>query len=99
MTTQSVAQQSPHLNRNGIAKLLEKSFFTPRWSQDEVIKNVQIAYDSVRARNLTGNQVVIVDGERITIGMKADGTFDTAFGDYRYTVDEFYSMMKRGEIK
>ncbi len=36
-----------------------------------------------------GLQLVEINGEIINIFIKDDGTFDTAYGVYRYTVEDF----------
>ena len=66
--------------------------FLPRdknWSQDEVVKYTQEAYNTLRSKAKTGIHSVEINGEIINVFIKDDGTFDTAYGVYQYTVDDF----------
>lgn len=47
------------------------------------------AYNVLRSQGKTGLQAIEVNGDIIKIFIKEDGTFDTAYGIYRYTIKDF----------
>lgn len=70
-------------------KLVHMSFFNKNWSQDEVVRYTQEVYNILRSQGKTGLHSIEINGEIINVFIKDDGTFDTAFGVYKYTVDDF----------
>ena len=65
------------------------TFFNKNWSLDEVVKYVQEAYNTLRKQGKTGLHAVEINGEIIYVFIKEDGTLDTAYGVYKYTVEDF----------
>ena len=43
----------------------------------------------VRSQGKTGLQSIEINGENIYVFIKDDGSFDTTYGVYKYTVDDF----------
>lgn len=75
---------------HGLAnKLKNTSFFNKDWSQDEIIRYTQEAYNTLRRQGKTGLQSIEINGDIIYVFIKEDGTFDTAYGVYKYIVDDF----------
>lgn len=85
-----MAKQANYLTDKQLAnKLNNISFFSKDWSQDEIIRYTQEAYNILRSQGKTGLQSIEINGEIINVFIKDDGTFDTAYGIYKYTVDDF----------
>jgi len=70
-------------------KLANTSFFNKNWIQDEIVSYAQGAYNTLRSQGKTGLQSIEINGEIINFFIKDDGSFDTAYGVYKYTVDDF----------
>lgn len=70
-------------------KLSNTALFNKNWSQEEVIKYTQEAYNILRNQGKNGLQSVEINGEIIHIFIKEDGAFDTAYGTYKYSVEDF----------
>lgn len=89
-TFDGMAKQANYLTDKQLAnKLNNISFFSKDWSQDEIIRYTQEAYNILRSQGKTGLQSIEINGEIINVFIKDDGTFDTAYGIYKYTVDDF----------
>lgn len=89
-TFEGMLEQAKYLTDEQLAnKLANTSFFNKNWSQDEVVKYTQEAYNILRSQGKTGIHSVEINGEIINVFIKDDGTFDTAYGEYQYTVDDF----------
>ena len=89
-TIQGLKEQLPYLDDIQLAKKLAKdSFFNPAWTKEQTIQYVQQAYNSVRAQGLTGERIVYVGGEWITLQINSNGVLDTAYGVYKYSVSDF----------
>ncbi len=89
-TFDGMAEQASYLTDEQLAdKLNRTSFFNKDWSQDEILKYTQEAYNILRSQGKTGLQSIEINGEIINVFIKEDGTFDTAYGIYRYTVADF----------
>jgi len=89
-TFEGMAEQAKYLTDEQLAsKLANTTFFNKNWSQDEVVKYTQEAYNALRNQGKTGLHSVEINGEVIKVFIKDDGTFDTAYGVYRYMVDDF----------
>lgn len=85
-----VAKQAQHLTNEQLAKKLENtSFFNKEWSMEEVVKHSQEAYNALRRQGKTGPCSIKINGETINVYIKSDGTFDTSYGTYKYTVEDF----------
>ena len=89
-TFEGMAEQAKYLSDEQLAnKLANTTFFNKNWSQDEVVKYTQEAYNTLRNQGKTGLHSVEINGEIIKVFIKEDGSFDTAYGVYQYTVDDF----------
>ena len=89
-TFEGMSEQAKYLTDEQLAnKLANTTFFNKNWSQDEVVKYTQKAYNTLRSQDKTGIHSVEINGEIINVFIKDDGTFDTAYGVYQYTVDDF----------
>ena len=89
-TFDGIAEQAKYLTDEQLAaKLSKTTFFNKNWSLDEVIMYTQEAYNALRQQGKTGLQSIEINGEIINVFIKEDGTFDTAYGNYTYTVDDF----------
>ena len=89
-TFEGMSEQAKYLTDEQLAdKLANTPFFNKNWSQDEVVKYTQEAYNTLRSQAKTGIHSVEINGEIINVFIKDDGTFDTAYGVYQYTVDDF----------
>lgn len=85
-----MSEQARYLTDEQLAnKLANTTFFNKNWSQDEVVKYTQEAYNTLRSQGKTGLQSIEINGEIINVFIKDDGAFDTAYGVYKYTVDDF----------
>lgn len=83
-------EQAKYLTDEQLAnKLNNTSFFNKDWSQDQVVKYTQEAYNILSSQGKTGLQSIEINGEIINIFIKNDGTFDTAYGIYKYTIRDF----------
>ena len=75
---------------NIVAKKLNKTtFFNKDLSEEKIIQYTQEAYNILRSQGKTGLNSIEVNGEIIHVCIKADGTFDTAYGIYKYDVKDF----------
>ena len=89
-TFEGMAEQAKYLTDEQLAnKLANTTFFNKNWSQDEVVKYTQEAYNTLRGQGKIGLHSVEINGEIINVYIKDDGAFDTAYGVYQYTVDDF----------
>lgn len=89
-TFEGMSEQANYLTDEQLAnKLNNTSFFNKDWSQDEIIKYTQEAYNTLRSQGKIGLQSIEINGETINVFIKEDGTFDTAYGVYKYNVDDF----------
>lgn len=89
-TFDGMAEQSKYLTDEQLAnKLKNTSFFNKDWSQDEIVRYTQEAYNTLRRQGKTGLQSIEINGEIIYVFIKEDGTFDTAYGVYKYILDDF----------
>ena len=89
-TFDGMAEQANYVTDEQLSnKINNTSFFNRDWSQDEIIKYTQEAYNTLRSQGKTGLQSIEINGEIINVFIKEDGTFDTAYGVYKYTVDDF----------
>ena len=85
-----MAEQAKYLTDEQLAtKLADVTFFTKKWSHDDVVKYTQEAYNILRSQGKIGLHSVEVNGEIVKVFIKDDGAFDTAYGVYKYTVDDF----------
>ena len=85
-----MAKQANYLTDEQLAnKLNNTSFFNKEWSQNDVIKYTQDAYNTLKSQGKTGLQSIEINGEIINVFIKEDGTFDTAYGTHKYNVSNF----------
>jgi RHS repeat-associated protein len=84
------AKQASYLTDVQLAKKLSNtSFFNPKWSKQQVLAATEQAYNALRNKGLTGLQSYKVNGEVIKVFIKSDGTFDTAYGLHKLTIEFF----------
>ena len=89
-TFEGMVEQAKYLTDEQLAaKLSNNTFFNKNWSSDEVIQYVQQGYNYLISQGKTGKNAVTINDEIIYIITKDDGTFDTAYGIYEYTVKDF----------
>ena len=89
-TFSGMKEQANFLTDEQLANKLDgKSFFNKNWSNEDVIKYTQEAYNKLRSLGKTGLQSVEVNNEVINVFIKEDGTFDTAYGIYKYGIEDF----------
>ncbi len=84
------ARQVKYLTDDQLAaKLAHNTFFDPSWSKSQVISAVETGYKQLMDLGLTGVHDVVINGETIRIAIKSYGTFDTAFGLRKLTLEFF----------
>lgn len=89
-TFDGMVEQAKYLTDEQLIKRLNNtSFFNKNWSLDEIIEYVQKAYNILRSQGKTGLQSIEINGEIIYVFIKEDGAFDTAYGVYKYIIDNF----------
>jgi filamentous hemagglutinin len=89
-TASEFVQQVPYLSDEALSRILAKnSFFNPSWSKEQIIAATEEAYNALRSKGLTGLQSYIVNGETIKVFIKPDGTYDSAYGVYKLTMEFF----------
>lgn len=89
-TFDGMKEQANHLTDQQLAQKLEKTtFFNKNWSDNEVAKYTEEAYNKLKNQGKVGTHAVEVNNETIIVCIKADGTFDTAYGVYKYNVSDF----------
>ncbi len=89
-TFDGMAEQAKYLTDENLAKKLKKTtFFNKDLSEERIIQYTQEAYNILRSQGKTGLNSIEVNGEIINVCIKADGTFDTAYGIYKYDVKDF----------
>ena len=89
-TFDGMAEQAEHLTDEQLAqKLKNTTFFSKSWTFEEVIEYTQTAYNILRNHGVTGKTAIGINGEIIYIIINDDGTFESAFGIYEYTVQDF----------
>ncbi|MCT4687613.1 MAG: hypothetical protein N4A55_09930 [Vallitalea sp.] len=78
------------LPRDEIAEnIADRSFFNPEWSEDVVTGVAQTAYNQLMHQGKTnGKYIVKALGEKITVVIE-DGVFKTAYGHFKYILDDF----------
>lgn len=85
-----VKEQAKHLDDVKLSEKLDgNTFFNKNWSEEQIMKNVQIAYSALKKQGKTGLNCLEMDGETIYLFIKPDGTLDSAYGTYVYTVKDF----------
>ena len=84
-----VAKQAKRMPRKALEAKLEKTFFNPKWSKEEIIKHVTEGYNDALRKGLTRKIDYKVNGEIIKIFIKGDGKFDTAYGLHKLPIDHF----------
>ena len=85
-----IKEQAKFLTDKQLAdKLSAKSFFNKNWSNEDVIKYTQEAYNILISQGKTGLQSIIVNNEVIKVFIKNDGSFDSAYGIYKYGINDF----------
>lgn len=72
-----------------VKKLSKTTFFNPNWTQEQIISATEEAYNMLRSQGKTGLQSYKINGDEIMVFIKPDGTFDTAYGLHRLTIDFF----------
>jgi len=72
------------------AKLAERTFFNPNWSETKINEIVTKAYNELRSQGKKGDKFEYdIDGEKIMLVIKATGELDTAYGLHKLTIDFF----------
>lgn len=86
----SFKQQADYLSDSELAIKLEKnSFFSQKWSKEDINNYVEIAYNDLRAQGKTGKIIYDIKGEKITIIIREDGVLDTAYGSHKLSLEDF----------
>lgn len=89
-TVEGLKEQAKYLTDEQLSKKLRNmSFFKADWSETEVIKYTQEVYNILKKQGKTGLNSVSINDEIINVFIKSDGTFDTAYGNYKYSVKDF----------
>ena len=71
-----------------------RSFFSPDWSEQTMVDAANFAYQEARSYGISGSTYTTTyQGETITVSINADGGFNTAYGDYRYTYEQFIDFI------
>jgi len=66
------------------------SFFNRSWSDERIIRAVQIAYNEAKRQGIRGSQFTItVYGERITVFINSSGVLDSAWGSHILRLIDF----------
>ena len=85
-----VKEQAKYLDDVKLSEKLDgNTFFNKNWSEERIMKNVQIVYSDFKKQGKTGLNSFEIDGETIYLFIKPDGTLDSAYGTYVYTVKDF----------
>lgn len=81
-TVQGMSKQASHMSKTGLeTKLNSKSFFNPKWSDEEVIKGVEEAYAAGLKKGVLNSEFnYIYKGESITVFINKDGMLSSAYG-------------------
>jgi len=86
----NLQKQAAHLTDEQLAYKFERAtFFNKNWTIEQISQYTQEAYNILRSQNKVGRNIVEIHGELINVVIKADGTFETAFGVYKYFVSDF----------
>ncbi len=89
-TFDGMAEQAQYLTDEQLDNKLENTtFFNKTWTFEEVVSYTQTAYNILKNQGKTGLQPFEINGEIIYIFIDEDGAFGTAYGIYRYTVEDF----------
>ena len=87
---EEMKKQAAYVDDITLKEMLENNtFFNKNWSQEQIINNVEIAYNKLLRQGKTGMIPYEIDGETIYLFIKEDGMFETAYGTYVYTVQDF----------
>ena len=85
-----MSEQAKHLTDEQLGKKLSTtSFFNKAWTDEEVVRYTQEAYNILRAQNKVGLNSVEIHNETIFVFIKDNGVFDTAYGVYKYSINDF----------
>lgn len=87
---ETLKNQIPYLTEEQfILKLNENTFFNPKWTKDEIIKYTEQAYNEFKLQGKTGKLSYKVNDEYITIFIQPDGSFGSAYGHHKLTLNDF----------
>ncbi|WP_146553496.1 hypothetical protein [Rummeliibacillus sp. SL167] len=91
---ESIKQQSKYLSDSQLADKLESSFFNPKWSQEDINKYAEIAYNDLKNQGKTGNLTYEIGGEIIDVFIHPDGQFGSIYGRHKFAVEDIRKMTK-----
>ena len=87
---EGMKEQAAHMTDEQLeAKLRTNTFFDKKLSYDQCIEYASKAYTILRKQNKTGRHTVKIKGELITVYIKENGEFDSAYGVHKYKVSDF----------
>lgn len=87
---ETLKKQIPYLTEEQLVlKLNENTFFNPKWSKEEIIKYTEQAYNEFKLQGKTGKLSYKVNDEYITIFIQPDGSFGSAYGHHKLTLNDF----------
>ncbi|ARE66042.1 hypothetical protein D6D92_08905 [Moraxella catarrhalis] len=70
--------------------LSNRTFFNKNWDQNTIVKATEYAKQDAIGKNVTsGNHTVVYRGEKITINISNDRKVSTAYGHYKYNINDF----------
>ena len=89
-TFNGVLEQSKFLSDKQLERILkQRSFFNKNWSWEQICQYTEEAYNRLRLKGKTGLQAIEIHGDIINIFIKENGDFDTAYGIYKYVIEDF----------
>ncbi|WP_141770106.1 hypothetical protein [Bacillus sp. OV322] len=91
---ESIKQQYKYLSDSQLADKLESSFFNPKWSDDEINKYAEIAYNDLKNQGKTGKQTYEIGGEIIDVFIHPDGQLGSVYGRHKFTVEDIRKITK-----
>ena len=88
-TIQGISQQAEYLTDAQLSEKLQKStFFNPQWSDEQVNQYVEKAYNDLLSKEKLGLNTYSIGGETIEVFIHPDGTFGSAYGNYKLTIKD-----------
>lgn len=73
-----------------VEELLDRGFFNKNWSNEQISQSIEKGYNQLlKEGKEAGEFVVKIDNEDITMVLSGNGKFETAWGEYKYTLKDF----------
>ena len=85
-------RQASYMSEEQIRNQLSsgRTFFSSDWSEQTMVDAAEFAYQEAIRNGVVGSTYTTTyQGETITVSVDAHGGFETAYGDYMYTYEQF----------